>query len=950
MANGDGGAISLINEAIDASIKFEVLMEKIDFDSWFEEKDNKDLTSEFDKQAYDKYKEWVKEVKGLCEGFINPDYEKCSTDANEVNFVESSTHSLFKAKLCRLEARRASDPTNEEKKYIEGSNILNIALSRIPLRYLQEQEEGTKKEYYDLLKILFYNDLSICYSGLKNSSLSRGYAEESIKLIELDKDYKEFKNGDKDLLKRPFKKSKKFDLYTFALFCKGVAEYRSSLIEESEKTFNKIIALVDDNEELINSDYFSTLLKLAVLLIDLGRGREAIEVINKFEKSMGEDDEEKMDRRWAEVLLEKASALIDQSRYTEARTTLNRLLDSEISREEKRVAEPMLNGLIYYGRSYLEDARNILKGKEKQTERAEKLENAITILNDAYFRCKKRPQKQLIQKATKYLAEAYIEDENTEETINYFSIAISFGEVENFIDLLKSEKRNSYIEQCEDTILLDNFAEQISEFKSSHSENDKKLSKEYDNINDCLIRLLNKLKKECDEKGRPVLSERAEQRIEELGLPQDDPSSYIPETLEKKKEFIKNYKVLIGEKHKNNDVLTADQIQAHLVSNEKLFDKALFGRTDDDENGTSRIELIVLKRWNSFSPSLSRRYAVSLGGGYLLRIHRGGSNGKKWFNIVIDPGYSYLLNFHNENFKIQDIDAIVVTHSHPDHCAELSGIMGLIYQYNKRKRDGGEKKRVYLLLSEGTYKKFSTHLQDWKQQLKDIVLLKGETKWHWPENNKEFELEAIQTAHADLGGVRAVGLIFKIESMRNFLIGFTGDTSWRKHIKDSFKKCDLLCLHIGTVKSEEIGFNGNVRIDEKNLHKEVKKKVKDASHLLFYGSRDLINKCEKDDALVIVGEFGEELKYKLRADLVKKLRYDNDNVCVPADIGLYVRINDEKVTEIKCAFCEEFVPQDKIKVFPFGIMDSLHYICDACNCTLSESQKGTIVEYRLTQH
>ncbi|GAI77756.1 unnamed protein product, partial [marine sediment metagenome] len=111
-------------------------------------------------------------------------------------------------------------------------------LSFIPLEYLQKPvgDYTERKKDYDLLIILFYNDLSICYAGLKNSSMSRGYAEESFKLIKEDKDYKEFEKGIDDikskidskkateddykkLLNLPFVsgKSKKFFLYTFVL-------------------------------------------------------------------------------------------------------------------------------------------------------------------------------------------------------------------------------------------------------------------------------------------------------------------------------------------------------------------------------------------------------------------------------------------------------------------------------------------------------------------------------------------------------------------------------------------------------------------------------------------------------------------------------------------------------------------------------------------------------------
>lgn len=924
-------------------------MEKIDFNSWVEDTDEKILTNQYDKKAFEQYTKRVKEAEKICKRFI--------LDKNsEKEFVEGLLQDLFNAKLNRLEARRASEPDIEKNKYIEGANTLNLALNRIPLEYLQKPSEDDRKKDYDLLMILLYNDLSICYSGIKNSSLSRGYAEQSIELIERDVDYIKFKREIDDIrsgtdrnkatgsdYKKPselpfvFGESKKYDLYTFALFCRGVAESRSFQKEEAEKTFMQIIKFVDKFGCCKNSDYFSTLVHLAALLIDLGRGKEAIQ---KLEMDSMID---KTDRRWAESLLEKASALIDQSCYTEARDTLDELFGPGKSRYE-RLAEPILKGQIYYGRSYLEEARNVDREKE------DNLRKAKEELEKAYKRSKGRKQKNLIQKAAKYLAEAHQEERETKNALNYYSISISEGEVDGFEALLKGWE--DFVKRCEDTDILDNFSKICFKKIRTKSENDNSI------ISLCLA-LLDKLKKECEEKENLVLSERAERRKEEIELKKSD---IIPETL-KEKNFKANYKILTAGNNagrQNDDpLLTAKQMQARLDSNERTFDKALYGRTKGkttdkttDDSPHPLAELIVLRRWNSFSPSLSRRDAISLGGGYLLRIWAPEfkkMNGEdSWFNIVVDPGYNFLLNFHSENFKVEDIDAVVVTHSHPDHCAELPGIMDLMRQINKRQKEKN-KKKVYLLLSKGAYKKFSPYTQDWKEQLKDVVLLEDKTKW--PETDQEFEIEAIQTAHADLGGVRAIGIFVKIKWNDDILLGFTGDTPWRKYIRERFKDCDLLCLHIGSVKCEEIGYceNGSKISGLDLCCGSIKRRIKEANHLLFYGSKDIIDNC-KPDALVIVGEFGEELKYGLRTDLVKKLNHRKGPLCIPADTGLYLVITDTKDKKIRCDFCGIFVSPEEIKVFAYGIVDSLHYICDACHRTLNESQKKTIVEYALTRH
>ncbi|GCD11089.1 MBL fold metallo-hydrolase [Clostridium tagluense] len=99
------------------------------------------------------------------------------------------------------------------------------------------------------------------------------------------------------------------------------------------------------------------------------------------------------------------------------------------------------------------------------------------------------------------------------------------------------------------------------------------------------------------------------------------------------------------------------------------------------ENDT---KLYILRRYNSYTPILPRNNQDSKGGGYFL-IH----NGK---GIVIDPGYDFLENFfkngydikNNEFFRLNHINAIVITHAHNDHYGDFDSIQNMVYQYNKR--------------------------------------------------------------------------------------------------------------------------------------------------------------------------------------------------------------------------------------------------------------------------
>ncbi len=981
----------LISDAICESIEFEKLMDQIDFESWIEKVDPHDkfedttdnLESQADKEALNNYKLLTDRAKGKCQIFIDPSLDKLSEEAivkSEELLIKYLVHCLFSAKLNRLDARRSSSPYFEQNKYVDATAALNKAFARIPPECLKKPRDGDRNKKFDLLLVLLYNDLSICYSGFKNSSISRGFAEESIRILSEDSDFISFKvnknkfddaflSKDKEKLRSyeqalkqaAFISSKKYELYTFALFSKGIAEFRSFLKDESERTFNEILFLVDKYNCPANPDYFSAIVRLAALLNDLSRSKEAILIIKKMEDTSLISNS---DRRWAEGMLEKASAYIDQGYFEDAKNTLEKIAKfRNFSEEEARHSEQYLNGLIYYGRSFLEEEKNHYSKSvniDKKDGSEDFLEKAKKYFEEALKLSEKRKQKSLIQKASKYLAEVYkMQKKKPEEVLDFYAVALSRGEIKTFNGLISNDY---FIKNCDDIDILENLSDLLFE---DIMKNEVECNPADPTISLCL-KLIDKLKDECVKKEKMSLLEKSQRRKEEL---ERHKTCDIPTSLSDKPSFEEQYGLLTGAKEspESGGLLKTKQIKDRLESNEFSFDKVLFGRTDK-ANINSLVELVLLRRWNSFSPGLSKKYVMSLGGGYLLRIlapefqelnnkKTGENPTENWFNLVIDPGYNFLLNFHNEGFHIEDIDAVLVTHSHPDHCAELSSIMELLMQVNKRVKRSpkieGERKRIFLLLSRGVYKKFSSYIQDWKGQLKDVLILDNETNWPESDQKREFGIRSLTTAHSDLGGERSVGVIINIKNETELSIGFTSDTPWRNYICDSFSECDILCLHMGGIKDFEIGYDKNNIFLEKpdDRYKEIKRRIKEVNHLLFYGSIDIIKNYRKPGSLIIVGEFGEELKYGLRTDLVKKLNLHQNSkkpLCIPGDTGLYIILTkNEKM--IKCDFCSSFISPESITTFSYGLVDSLHYICQACNCTLTESQKRTIVEYKLTK-
>jgi len=51
---------------------------------------------------------------------------------------------------------------------------------------------------------------------------------------------------------------------------------------------------------------------------------------------------------------------------------------------------------------------------------------------------------------------------------------------------------------------------------------------------------------------------------------------------------------------------------------------------------------------------------------------------------VIDPGFDFLRNFHDAGYHGREINAVVVSHNHPDHNSDLKDIDDLRYELFKR--------------------------------------------------------------------------------------------------------------------------------------------------------------------------------------------------------------------------------------------------------------------------
>lgn len=344
---------------------------------------------------------------------------------------------------------------------------------------------------------------------------------------------------------------------------------------------------------------------------------------------------------------------------------------------------------------------------------------------------------------------------------------------------------------------------------------------------------------------------------------------------------------------------------AYIKENKERFERFISpGKSIKDKTFSF---LSILRKWNSYTPVLPPKGGTSKGGGYFL-YHNG-------IGIVIDPGFNFIQNFFEQNFKIDDIDAILVTHAHNDHTVEFESIFSLLYKRNKNLSEDAHKKiDVYLNL--GSFKKFASFFdlshKNYPNYIRNIVLLDSHNEYKVPKDNWEADITIFTTKaqhHEIITCTYALGFIIKCGDK---IIRFTGDTGWNPKIEDEnqrlmdskqLDKIDILITHLGSIEDSEFNFNF-----EKAITENIQEKVFYEQHLGILGCICMMHKYRPE--LTIFSEFGEELK-AIRKDLISKISKAMEMYSIPGDIGLYIKLDD---LSIFCSKSGLMVPKDAIEV------------------------------------
>lgn len=373
--------------------------------------------------------------------------------------------------------------------------------------------------------------------------------------------------------------------------------------------------------------------------------------------------------------------------------------------------------------------------------------------------------------------------------------------------------------------------------------------------------------KEAEKEREKIYSDKKEE-ISKSKLPPEEKKSEILE--------IDAWKEVLDElKDKITDILDA----------KKDYEKNLAASLNPRNNPLSDNFFSVLRRWNSYTPTLHKATEENLGGGYFLFW--------KGKGIVIDPGFNFVDNFLNNGFLIYDIDAVIITHAHVDHCSDFESLLTLLFEYNEKRAN---KKRIDVFMNIGAMKK----ILGWNN-LEESSLV--ERVYSLEEGNsrdlKKYNLRLTVTKalHDEvLSKAYSTGLIFELYGEDGytrenpFRIGYTSDTRHDEDVENQYKGVDIIVPHLGSIDENDFTF---------------KEERRNKNHLMLKGTISTIYKSNAK--LAIVSEFGEELgehRMTIIGALNTIFRKNDMARCLTGDIGLNVLIPGIKV---KCRYCEKYI-------------------------------------------
>ena len=315
--------------------------------------------------------------------------------------------------------------------------------------------------------------------------------------------------------------------------------------------------------------------------------------------------------------------------------------------------------------------------------------------------------------------------------------------------------------------------------------------------------------------------------------------------------------------------------------------------------------IICLKGFSSSTPIINSAIGlnVCVGGGFY--INYGGKG------IVIDPGVDFVKNMHNSGISINDIDTVIVTHSHMDHNSDIEKISSLKYDVNRYYKQCNEmlhildrklieRTNITWIVDDIDYKKVS-NIEDNVIKLQHFTNEKAIN-----DIDNVIFLTSIETNHMPDSGT---SYAIKIRA-NDICIGYTSDTPYDEKLVTFFHDVDVLIFNISDIYLDDV------------MGIKIKK-----NHLGYNGSFNLIRKI--NPSLAIASEFcctNGDIRNEIVAQLISDLK--NGSFIIPGEIGTTFSIPD---LSIKCSICNKFVSKRQIwHSAPINAYGLMRHICTSC--------------------
>jgi len=330
----------------------------------------------------------------------------------------------------------------------------------------------------------------------------------------------------------------------------------------------------------------------------------------------------------------------------------------------------------------------------------------------------------------------------------------------------------------------------------------------------------------------------------------------------------------------------------------------------DEENEAI---LAILKGWGSAVPLLLGGEGACRGGGYFLKF-----NGK---GLAVDPGHDFLRNFHGQEFHLRELDAVLVSHNHPDHTHDLKSIDDV--KYEMRASSKKKPKPYWLVLDNDTDRRTEEWTRDPKDFRKPPIRIDANRQHDTVNLNEEadlpFNIQSFKAEHTK-DVPNAVG--YRVSCLKDkkavLTIGFSCDTKYFSDLcnEDNLGGCDILVAHMSQPTIPELKDPDNAEFKE--------------NHLGYRGTIELIKGCKPK--LTIVSEFWaglDDARILLLQGLRKRCKTSN---ILPGGVGLLVKVTCEPMSfQILCTNCKEWTQHEKIKVgSPSTSFGPLNYLCPDC--------------------